>query len=507
MRENNIITPDQLELDATIPQCLDNQYVSDTILKNMMDNGLDYSNANIKDMRQNEIYNEFIRSLIYSSQIIINRAFFQNNEFLYSNYLPENKDNFYAFAKLLRSGAIIPYLHLENSLSDELEFDVRKDGERATKELLEQTGYDIPCARLAIDNDENKTKISFLESKFREYFGSLRLKSEDLINAMASELLNRSLDIDEWKCFLDYIDKFSKYAFESGRNMTRNRIYKDWFIKEGADVSRGIFKKPDIDNPFLFELKKIVDLKYNSNIPDMLDRFTFTPVGMPSRVALQDFSESSIPSSQIEDFIDNQLTHIKRIFMANAHKSMNLPLLKDLSIADVVEIREKIDEWKEFKDSQRKILGNPLNVLNNIEDFHNKFDSFQHALSIWYNKKYKQRVTKDRYANFVTVALQIAGQYVLSGLDFSGEQFLKASAHGAVSIIPEKVKGYAVKLLINVIDIGKMKLDQDRSYSLQIMKTNQELIKEDVVQIINDIKRINSDKIEGFNQIADQGKQ
>ncbi len=505
---SNLITPEQLELDATIPQCLDNQYVSDSTLHYMVENSLTYESPEIKKLREAEIHNEFIRSLIYSSQVIINRAFLRNNEFLYSYYKPDSPE-LSAFAELMCKRVIIPYLYRETSLGDKLEFDCQKAGDLATKVLLERVG-DLPCVRLAVDNKSNEEKIAKLGSYFREYLSGLKSKDELLINNMASELFQCELQEDEWQTFLRNIDQFAKYVWEKGRSLSRNTIYKDWFIEDEGkktDVSKGRFVKPPNDFPYLYQIKKIVDLRYNTNLPDMLGRYTFTPVGLPSRVALQDFYDNTdIPSEKIEKFVNESFTDIRRIFVANTQTAMNLPLLGELSIPDVVEIRQ-MPEWNTFKQSQQKILSNPLNILNELEQFQKDFDAFQKALSSWYNLKYKRNNTEKRYNSFITIALRVAGLTILSGIDFHGHNIVKISLSEAIdNIIPKTVKGYTIKLLVNIIDIGAMELDRDRSYSIELMHSNAELTREDVINIIKDIKSIEANNVANYGQLADQGK-
>ena len=346
--KSNIISPDQLEIDATVPQCLDNQYVSDSTLNYILTNSCDYTNKYIKEQRKAEVHNEFIRSLIYSSQVIINRAYLHNNEFLYLNFTKDNPIGLCAFAELMRSGAIIPYLYRENSLKDKLEFEVQKAGDRAIKNLLEETGYDLLCVRLAVDNEVNNNKIAMLEDRFGGYLSGLNNKSEYLINLMASELLGFELVKSDWKLFVNNIKSLSEWAHNNGPSIKRDDVYKEWFIEKNKEVSDGRFKRPSYDFPFLYYLKKIVDLRYNTNLPDMMGRYTFTPIGLPSRVALQDFHEGDNDFKGVEHFVDQQLTKIKRTFMADNQKGMSLPILRELSISDVLEIRRDIPDWKEF---------------------------------------------------------------------------------------------------------------------------------------------------------------
>lgn len=50
-----LISPAGLEADAVVPQCLDNQYVSDAVFLHMVNNGIDYSDTAVTDMRASEI--------------------------------------------------------------------------------------------------------------------------------------------------------------------------------------------------------------------------------------------------------------------------------------------------------------------------------------------------------------------------------------------------------------------------------------------------------------------
>src|SRR4051794_26761529 len=110
------ITPASLEADTTIPQCLDNQFVSGRIFSMMAQNpALDYESPDIAEERAKQASAEFWRALVYSSQVVVNRAFFVNSPILFNNYLPGNPDGVRAFSSLLSGNgapqAIVPYLH------------------------------------------------------------------------------------------------------------------------------------------------------------------------------------------------------------------------------------------------------------------------------------------------------------------------------------------------------------------------------------------------------------
>ena len=530
----HIITPDMLEADATVPQCLDNQYVSDEIFEDMVNQGLEYSD--VSERRQRNAQTEFIRSIIYSSQVVVNRAFFVNNPFLYENYLPEDKENLAAFAKLVKrvenKQVIVPYLYQERSFNDDFGFGISERGQQAFDALLDEIGENITCVRLALNDKENLKLTKGVALGFGKYLLGLKelVKSgnELLLNEMAAELIGSPLvdQADGWLAFKRQVKKLAQYAFDAEDTITRNNVYRDLFVLGETDEQRkegivkGHFRKPDDDDPFLFEMKKLVDLRYNTNLPDFLDRFTFTPAGMPSRLALQDFSSGSskiVPSNKVESLLDlslNKFKQIKQIFVAQSQKAMYLPLLENLTVADVGEIRQ-LPSWKGFAEAQQYILEHPLELIDKLQDFQDKFDAFQTSLSNWYFDKYQKRAIQEsytEYVNYVSIALQIAGQIVLVGVN-PLKGWHKIMGHIATAGLQkiggiEKIKGYTVLLLVNVINREKRELDRNRSYSIELMRSNGELTGDDVEGLIQRIREIGGDQIDysDASQVADQGK-
>lgn len=178
-------------------------------------------------------------------------------------------------------------------------------------------------------------------------------------------------------------------------------------------------------------------------------------------------------------------------------------------MSDVVEIRT-LPQWYVFTEKQAAILKEPLRFMELMEDFQQDFDNFQKALSGWYNNKYEKARTEDRYFSHVSLALSLAGKLIVAGSDLGP---IKKTLAGfgmdrLVGYIPKKVKGYVVKLMVNVYDAGSKRLDRDRSYSLELMRNNQELMGDDVEHLLNTVRKkgaelptIQSEKP------ADQGKQ
>jgi hypothetical protein len=186
---------------------------------------------------------------------------------------------------------------------------------------------------------------------------------------------------------------------------------------------------------------------------------------------------------------------------------MTLPLLSDLTVADVVSIR-KLPEWAPFKDAQARILEDPLNCLDNLEGFQQKFDDFQRSLSNWYNIRYERARTEKRYCSFLSFALSLAGKLIIAGADVDphAKVMLTVAGDRAVDSIPNKVKGFAAKLIVGVYDLGRRRIDKDRTYTVELMQTGAELLREDVVDLLASIDGPDDNELPTTaEQMADAG--
>ena len=515
-----LIGPDSLEFDAVVPQCLDNQYVADPVFAQMLERGVDYRDEKIAAARETDFRTEFIRSLVYSSQVVVQRAFFKNSEFLYKNYAPENGNNLQAFAQLIRSNAIVPYLYRESSLRDDLDFDVHEEGDLATKALLEEVGDEDMCVRLAVDDVANETATASMASEFARGLTNIQQLDDTRRNAMATELFTDRQVLQQdgaWEKFSLALDELYDYAYQmSGKlrrdkkQLVRSHVYNDLFAAPGKDsVAYGRFKRPGPDAPFILERKKYVDLVYNTNLPDHLKRYTFTPANMPSRMALQDNPGQGFPAEVVNAVLSDEdgMEAIRRTFQAHAQRAMSLPLLSSLTVGDVQQIR-LLPEWDAFKNAQTQILKNPKQCLQLLQQFQLDFDAFQRALSSWYNDKYERARTEEKYSSFIALALSISGKLIVAGSHLNAYEKTAAGTllDQGIGHIPNKVKGYAAKLLVGVYDKGLQELDAARTYSIELMQTSADLTREDVEDLLASIDRKKGAALPSeVNHLSDQG--
>lgn len=513
-KPSNLIEPDELNLDATVPQCLDDQYVSDRVMDRMLKKKADYLDPEISDMRENEIRTEFLRSLTYSSQLVINRAFFNLNKQLIKLYSVPGTADFKAFATLLSEKKILPFLAKGKSIDVNPDIRTNEDANVALSKLLETTGDKICCVRLARDDRANERNVEFLYSAFGGYLSSLRNLQPLQLHAMAQELFNREMEAQEFEQFRANLYKLADYAYKQG-TVRRQKVYEEFFVVPGsekekeANVDLGRFQEPTREN-HLRELKRLVDLRYNTNLPDRLKRYSFTPLDLPTRIALQDELKEynrQLSNQEVAEFVEDSLTNLQRRFMADQQRSMYLPLLQHLSLSDIVEI-QKLDEWNIFINKQQSVLRYPLKMRENLDDFQNELIRLQSKISeLFKNGEIgaKSHVAK-RYATFITVGLQILGKLVLLGVSRHFSQAANPYLYKILESAATEATGYTVKLIVNMIDLDSRKIDSDLSYSIDLMRYDNPMNKEELQDLIRRIESLGGDQVKE-SKMPDQTKQ
>lgn len=487
MNSTILITPDQLEAGATIPQALDNQYLSDELYLEIVERKKSLLDPLVNQKRNKEAHNEFIRSLIYSSQVVVNRAFLKTSEILYSNYLPNHQDKALSFATLLNDGVIVPYLYQESNFFDKQKYDITDEGAIAN-EYLVQFLRDVKSVKLSKDDGLNAQKTSKLSFNFRNYFMGRHTLDERQQIEMMTELMGGKKRVDkemqkEFKKHLKILSRFSEDFYEEHDFLNRNDLYKEFIVSQNRGTADGVYLPSDSKNPFRHEMKKLIDLKYNTNLPDALGRYSFTPNGLPTRSALQDdFQIADIDSEKVKRFIDHdleKLTKDKRKFMQKSQKTMYLPLLSELSIADVLEVR-KLESWGAFIDKQSQLLSDPMSIGDNYEIFQFLFEKFQSEFSTWYYMKYPHNMIKSRYISSASIVLSLGGEIVT--YDLNG----KSIAYNNIEKIPKSAKGVSVKLMMNVYDAQNSRINKERSYGIEVMRSELEVTQDEIYGIIKD---------------------
>lgn len=145
MAETTRITSSDLKPLAVMPQGLDNQYVPAKILNTVLKKQL--SRQYVRTDFSKDIEAEYLRSLLYGEQVVVNRAFMINTPEIYKHFQRGARER-ETFMELVMSGAIIPWLFLETSLDQKPEFDTDPEGWNAVSSLVSDY-KDIPSLRLS----------------------------------------------------------------------------------------------------------------------------------------------------------------------------------------------------------------------------------------------------------------------------------------------------------------------------------------------------------------------
>jgi len=492
---STFIDPSLLDADAVVPQAADNQFVNESLFQKIIKRKVDFSDEEVCKEKRRTVHSEFVRSLVYGSQTVINRAYLHNNYGIYHNFeeTKDNHDNAVAFSELLRNGSIVPFLYMENELSleqIEAEQDFTKDikGVAALRHLIDITGdFNVTGFSKGHRNLENIGK------KFRDYICSLKNLDENpnLARIMCDELFPSAKSEDITQAFLKSVQKFGQWADayrDKHKKLTREIIYDNQFVEPNSNVAQGAFRERG-NTQLQFAIKKLVDLKYNTNMPDAIGRYTFTPYSMPTRSALaDDFEIGKFASSDVEELIANKLSgEFAKRFHAAASKAMYLPFLGELTMKDVSEIRQ-FESRKPFIEKQKLILENPLAVTDNLVAYQDAFEAFQRELSRWYVKKYKRDPVERLFENFATVGITFGGKVLIYGITGGSDGLFEVAASEAVlEIAKEKIKGVAVKLMLKVYDHINKRFDDNLSFSIEVLRTGTSYTSDDIRNLVENI--------------------
>jgi hypothetical protein len=520
-----VITPDALEADAVLPQCLDNQFVSEKVLDEMLNHKVLYDDKQIIAARARDTQTEFVRSLLYSSQVVVNRAYFSNSHYMRSQQTHQAD----ALAYLIDHRAIVPYLHKAKSFDEAGEW-APLPGEDATR-FRDLLSADAASLRLSVDDDENTSKADKLGSNFEQFcMGMISLAHrEAVVQPMAHQLYTNSSFLDRANpgaLPLEILKKFSAYLKElgeftvtkapelasEGKQFGREHVYQKFFIVDGIEKPKntplGAFKEELKTDPALRMLKKLVDLKYNANLPDLLKRYTLTPASLPGRSALPyDEAQDGDHGSASETL--NILGEFKRAVMDNPPPVV-LPRLRALELKDVQSIR-MLKEWETFKLSQQKLLmARPDTLLNDFHTYHGDLSAFQTALGKWsltHGPKAEQAGHICETA--LKLVVQIGSVFLEAHLTTGGHAFegkLASKLLGDVEkIVPKICPQYCIKLLVSVTDTATGLINGDHAYQLEL-KRGGNIAREELTDMIKEIEKSNELPVASSSGLAEQAK-
>ena len=373
-----LISSSELDAFATVPHCLDNQFLPRDVLAQVY-RGERRLGSGMRE-REAAVRREYVRSLLYSPEVIINRAFALNEPAVYSDV----RDYPDSVAKLINDKRLtILLLGSESSLSavmDDPTFTISKAGTKAWRDLLAANG-ETHQRYLGLSSDESEAVTSRFPAFVRQL---MRLELTD--NRMIELFKPVAIDgyspprLDEFKTFLD---QECRPWVNGGEKVTRSSFYKRFIMPDGADIS-----KPNIDprKPYAFELKLLADLAYGHNTPTTLRRQSFIATQMPSPLCLPPDLFSRGPAfehlgaSTAADVCDRAIADTGWYY--ESAEAFLVPDWAVLTAADVSVI-QSWPEWANFRIAQRSVAQviTPDQFDARLADLFTALDQFQRRLA------------------------------------------------------------------------------------------------------------------------------
>lgn len=359
------LTPSKLAKAAIVPQVLDNQWVSETLLTKMIKEKK--SLRDVKEERAKDVVKEWRRALVYGEQVVVNRAFMFNNEVIVDDY--DDTESREQLKKLLSTKVIVPYLVMEDSPDQKPTFDMKDSLWNSWMDVVRDSN--LSCVKLDWGNQNDDFKR--LSGIYHNYVQTLN--TEQRAEHPAGYL---GVAKNDFPAFRKRLKDVAEYAFHLAdeRLITRNDLYREFVVTDGSNISDGYYSQ----KPFASQIKQIVDLKYNVNLPDAMGKYSLTPEGSPPRSALGDLQETVQANIINPENVKDILQALRGLAFDQITQGMYLRSLGDLTLSNVVSTRDT-DEWDEYKEALHSLLEDPLQFPHRSAVFYAKFEALNAAIT------------------------------------------------------------------------------------------------------------------------------
>jgi len=482
-----LITSSELDAFATVPHCLDNQFLPRDVLAKIYKGEARHRNG--LRSRSAAARREYIRSLLYSPEVIINRAFIFNEPAVYTDV----RDHPDSVASLINDKRLtVLLLGSEPSLSaimDSPTFELNKNGVKAWRKLLATYGDDH-LRYLKLNNDESEAVTGRFPAFVRQLF---RLELAD--NRMVELFKPVAIDgytpqgLGEFKMFLT---KEGVPWIDSGCKITRSTFYERFIMPSGVDSS-----KPNIDpnKPYAFELKLLADLAYGHNTPTTLRRQSFIATQMPSPLSLPPDLFSRGPgfqrlSSDTAEGVCERAIGDDEWYYESAEAFL-VPDWAKLTAADV-RLIQSWPEWTSFRLAQQAVadVATPDQFDGRIADLFAALSQFQARLAVEIEDPatglHRVKAGAKIFKVVVRPVVTWAGHVLLPGL---AEQLL-------TEVVQEGIE-FAVDVGINFLD---QRQEQHHARAVESFVAHTEGVRQNVAASIH----ANSARMASIEAIAQQ---
>lgn len=455
------IEPSDLGTVPVLVQALDNQWMSRTLLAEVMKKG--QLTDSIEKKRKKQARAEYIRALINGRQAILNRAYLYNNSIISQDYSQKKGPKREALKALLDDGIIVPYL-----LAEHTPIDLPASGAGTAsgygidenysrwQELCQEVR--MRCVRLSWDDKENlQATRRGLSERFNTFATSAAIHDID------TYIQDLRLDPSARSGFRKRLVEMGQLCLDFSsqeRLATRNDLYKA-FVTAGENPTE---RKYDNTKPFAGAIKQLIDLAYNSNLPDALGGYLMTPVDSLPRTALQEWQQAMKRSEQLTG--EELVKLLQRTTFDLVQGGLYVKSMDMLSLQDVREVRHT-EEWAAYMQSLEALLNNPLQFADGgIESVYRNYTRVAQQMTRLISGQDRAERLLGKWTPAIELVVNIAGAVLLYiwTADGAGYQLT-----GQVSTL---VTAAAVPVVVQLIirDITGRRAQEDLTTSIDFMK-------------------------------------
>ncbi|NML49979.1 hypothetical protein HHL19_09890 [Streptomyces sp. R302] len=330
-----------LERYPVVAQALDNQWLPEELAAGRQSPGAPLRTPGAAAAAAAELR----RALVNSGTLVVNRAFFVNNEALYENYVSSAEPAARgAFVELLNEHAIVPYLYTERDGTEEFRFHHHEPAAHAWRRLVREESTPA-FVRLDWDDEGNLDHAHHMGQRFTQRLAGLKfLKAKQLAQDLGIPL---ELATAMKQGILQDITRWAG-AQDGEGTITRNTVYQEFLSRPGTEPYQNLLR----DGDDIVPAKQLIDLLYNLGVPDASGLVALTPPGSPARRAIQE--DVSLRARTQDPEAVGLL--IRNLVADSLHRSVDGPnSYAGLSLPDVVALR-RTPEWEMYVDSLEGFL-------------------------------------------------------------------------------------------------------------------------------------------------------
>lgn len=268
-------TPDKLPPSTTLASFLDSHAYPGIQLPRQM--SVKAADAFLNGKQRKAQATAFKTSLLESRQLVTNRTYFYSDNYLGSLIGSKNAEEKDALARLMRSGALMPFLFTENALEDDSKLKTQDQARHREWTRFVKDAGNLSAVKLSWDEDQS----ALLGKKFQSYVRGLtsldlqRILREFALPAeLEGELAREIATVADLKAAGKWLGREDVYAYLMN-------VVPDG-MTDPFTPSRVFSLSPAKD-----AVRQILDIRYATNLSDVLNRFSYRLSGVRSRSVLQ----------------------------------------------------------------------------------------------------------------------------------------------------------------------------------------------------------------------------